>query len=173
MPNGRANVTRKTPGTISSIRAIQPLSRSVKESPSAMPPLLRVENVKRRFGGILALDDVSLALDEGGIAGLIGPNGAGKTTLFNVVTRLYRPDGGAVSFDGQDLLKLPAHRIVGVGIARTFQNVALFHEMSVLENVMLGGHPRFGSREEDEARDAALAALDYLGLVDLASRQAA
>ena len=77
-----------------------------------MPPLLRVENVKRRFGGILALDDVSLDLDEGSIAGLIGPNGAGKTTLFNVVTRLYRPDGGAVTFDGQDLLKLPAHRIV-------------------------------------------------------------
>ena len=145
----------------------------MKESPSAMPLLLRVENVKRRFGGILALDDVSLYLDEGTIAGLIGPNGAGKTTLFNVVTRLYRPEGGEVAFDGQDLLKLPAHRIVGIGIARTFQNVALFHDMTVLENVMLGGHPRFSSREEGEAREAALGALDYLGLADLAERPAA
>ncbi len=144
----------------------------MKESPSAMPPLLRVENVKRRFGGILALDDVSLDLDEGSIAGLIGPNGAGKTTLFNVITRLYRPDGGAVTFDGQDVLKLPAHRIVGIGIARTFQNVALFREMTVLENVMLGGHSRFSSREEDEEREAALGALDYLGLADLAERSA-
>jgi branched-chain amino acid transport system ATP-binding protein len=138
-----------------------------------MPPLLRVENVKRRFGGILALDDVSLDLDEGSIVGLIGPNGAGKTTLFNVVTRLYRPEDGRVEFDGQNLLKVPAHRIVGLGIARTFQNVALFHEMSVLENVMLGGHPRFGAREEDEAREAAFGALDYLGLSDFAARPAA
>jgi len=145
----------------------------VKESPSAMPPLLSVESVKRRFGGILALDDVSLELDEGSIAGLIGPNGAGKTTLFNVVTRLYRPDGGAVVFDGRDLLKLPAYRIAGLGIARTFQNVALFHLMTVLENVLLGGHPRFGWRDEAQARQEALAALDYLGLASLAERPAA
>jgi branched-chain amino acid transport system ATP-binding protein len=145
----------------------------MKESPSAMPPLLSVENVKRRFGGILALDDVSLDLDEGSIVGLIGPNGAGKTTLFNVVTRLYRPDGGSVRFDGQDLLRLPAYRIVGLGIARTFQNVALFHLMTVLENVLVGGHPRFGWRGEREAREEALAALDYLGLSAFAARPAA
>ena len=135
--------------------------------------LLTVENVNRRFGGILALDDVSLALDEGSVAGLIGPNGAGKTTLFNVITRLYTPDRGAVVFDGRDLLKVPAYKIVGSGIARTFQNVALFHMMSVLDNVLIGAHSRLGWRAEKQARADALAALAYLGLADLAMRPAA
>jgi branched-chain amino acid transport system ATP-binding protein len=135
--------------------------------------LLSVEHVKRRFGGILALDDVSLAQEEGTIAGLIGPNGAGKTTLFNVITRLYRPDGGAVTFDGQDLLRVHAHGVVGRGIARTFQNVALFQLMTVLENVLVGAHTRVSWRTERQARAEALEALDYLGLGDLAGRPAA
>jgi branched-chain amino acid transport system ATP-binding protein len=135
--------------------------------------LLTVENVNRRFGGILALDDVSLELDEGTVAGLIGPNGAGKTTLFNVITRLYTPDRGSVIFDGRNLLKTPAFKIVGSGIARTFQNVALFHMMSVLDNVLIGAHSRLGWRAEKQARADALAALAYLGLADLAMRPAA
>jgi branched-chain amino acid transport system ATP-binding protein len=134
--------------------------------------LLSVEHVKRRFGGILALDDVSLAQDEGTIAGLIGPNGAGKTTLFNVITRLYRPDDGHVLFDGEDLLRIRAHSVVGRGVARTFQNVALFHHMTVLENVLVGAHSRLGWRGELQARSEALEALDYLDLGGLAGRPA-
>ncbi|HEY6017388.1 MAG TPA: ATP-binding cassette domain-containing protein, partial [Gaiellaceae bacterium] len=91
-----------------------------------MPPLLSARNVTRRFGGIVAVDDVSLDVEAGEIVGLIGPNGAGKTTFFNVVTRLYRPDSGELDFDGTSLLRTPAHRVVRRGIARTFQNVELF-----------------------------------------------
>jgi branched-chain amino acid transport system ATP-binding protein len=135
--------------------------------------LLSVEHVKRRFGGILALDDVSLAQDEGTIAGLIGPNGAGKTTLFNVITRLYRPNDGRVLFDGEDLLRIRAHNVVARGVARTFQNVALFQHMTVLENVLVGAHTRLRWRGERQARSEALDALDYLGLGKIAARPAA
>jgi branched-chain amino acid transport system ATP-binding protein len=136
-------------------------------------PLLELANVTRRFGGVVALDDVSLAVDEGQIVGLIGPNGAGKTTAFNVITRLYTPDSGGIVFDGTDLLKVPAHGIVRLGIARTFQNLALFQLMSVLENVMLGGHVREDLKSEKAARAAALEALGYLDLAQHARRPAA
>jgi branched-chain amino acid transport system ATP-binding protein len=129
-------------------------------------PLLEVENVSRRFGGIVALDSVSLDADDGEIVGLIGPNGAGKTTLFNVVTRLYRPDSGLLRFDGRNLLRTPAHRIVRRGIARTFQNVELFDTMTVRENVLVGAHARRGSRRADEV-------LELVGLGPLAGRLAA
>jgi branched-chain amino acid transport system ATP-binding protein len=122
--------------------------------------LLEVENVSRRFGGVVALDGVSLDAGENEIVGLIGPNGAGKTTLFNVVTRLYRPDSGELRFNGRSLLRTPAHRIVRRGIARTFQNVELFDTMTVRENVRVGG------RHGDEA-------LDLVGLDPLADRLAA
>jgi branched-chain amino acid transport system ATP-binding protein len=122
--------------------------------------LLEVENVSRRFGGIVALDGVSLDAGENEIVGLIGPNGAGKTTLFNVVTRLYRPDSGELRFAGRSLLRTPAYRIVRRGIARTFQNVELFDTMSVRENVRVGG------RHADEA-------LEVVGLGPLAGRLAA
>jgi branched-chain amino acid transport system ATP-binding protein len=120
--------------------------------------LLSVENVTRRFGGIVALDDVSFTLEEGEIAGLIGPNGAGKTTAFNVITRLYQPDAGRVLLDGEDLLKLPAHKVIRRGVARTFQNVELFRGMTVLENVQVGEHTR--PRGETHARET----LAQLGL---------
>jgi branched-chain amino acid transport system ATP-binding protein len=136
-------------------------------------PLLTLEKVTRRFGGVVALEDVSLAVDEGEIAGLIGPNGAGKTTAFNVITRLYVPESGRVEFDGTDLLQVRPHRIVGLGIGRTFQSVALLSLMSVLENVLLGGHARADLRDEGTARAAALETLDYLGLAPLAGRPAA
>jgi branched-chain amino acid transport system ATP-binding protein len=122
--------------------------------------LLEVENVSRRFGGVVALDGVSLDAGENEIVGLIGPNGAGKTTLFNVVTRLYRPDSGELRFAGRSLLRTPAHRIVRRGIARTFQNVELFDTMTVRENVRVGG------RHGDEA-------LDLVGLGPIADRLAA
>ena len=112
--------------------------------------LLEVDNVSRRFGGILALDELSLTVDEGEIAGLIGPNGAGKTTAFNVITRLYKPSAGAVRYEGKDLLRQPAHRIVRLGIARTFQNLQLCAHMTVLDNVRVGAHARAGEQLPEE-----------------------
>jgi branched-chain amino acid transport system ATP-binding protein len=135
--------------------------------------LLSVEDVTRRFGGIIALDGVSLAADEGTITGLIGPNGAGKTTLFNVITRLYKPDSGRVVLADQDLLRTPPYRIVRKGVARTFQNVVLFPTMTVTENVLVGAHTRMRPFGERRARSQALETLDYLGLQRFAARPAA
>jgi branched-chain amino acid transport system ATP-binding protein len=135
--------------------------------------LLSLEDITRRFGAIVALDDVSLALEEGTIRGLIGPNGAGKTTLFNVVTRLYKPDSGRVAFEGRDLLRVRPHRVVKLGISRTFQNVVLFPTMTVLENVLVGAHSRMRPFGERSARKEAREALDYLGLGHFAGRPAA
>ncbi len=109
---------------------------------TASQPLLRVHDVAVRFGGIVALDGVSFDVAPGRIVGLIGPNGAGKTTLFNCVSRLYDCQRGAIDFDGQPLLAQPRHRVAALGIGRTFQNLALFRTMSVLDNVMVGRHCR-------------------------------
>jgi branched-chain amino acid transport system ATP-binding protein len=128
-------------------------------------PLLEVRNVTRRFGGIVALDEVSFDVDEGEIVGLIGPNGAGKTTAFNVITRLYRPDSGELNFEGESLLATPPHAVVRRGIARTFQNLELFKTMTVRENVLVGAHARSGSRTADEV-------IDYVGIGDVAGRTA-
>ncbi|HSB86320.1 MAG TPA: ABC transporter ATP-binding protein [Ilumatobacteraceae bacterium] len=138
-----------------------------------------------RFGGVVALDDLSFSVDEHEICGLIGPNGAGKTTLFNVVSRIYEPHSGRVMFDGDDLLNVGAHEIARRGVARTFQNLALFPRLSVLENVMVGAHSRcrvnfvtaplrIGVRRE-EARlvQESMNILGSLGLAGLALRPAA
>jgi branched-chain amino acid transport system ATP-binding protein len=135
--------------------------------------LLAIRNVTRRFGGIVAIDDVSLDVEAGQIVGLIGPNGAGKTTLFNVITRLYRPDSGALDLDGKSLLRTPPHRIVRRGIARTFQNVELFRTMSVLDNVLVGAHTRTKPFRGSAARGRALEVLDYVGIANVANRPAA
>jgi len=131
--------------------------------------LLSVRDVTLRFGGIVALDGVSFEVARGTISGLIGPNGAGKTTAFNVITRLYDPDAGAVELDGESLLRTPPHGIVRRGIARTFQNINLFRTMSVLENVLVGGHALGRKGGEKEA----LEALDVVGLADRAVHPAA
>ncbi|HKX37248.1 MAG TPA: ABC transporter ATP-binding protein [Burkholderiales bacterium] len=102
--------------------------------------LLRVQDVAVHFGGIVALDGVSFDVARGQIVGLIGPNGAGKTTLFNCLSRLYPLDRGDIEFEGASLLELPIHRIAEAGIGRTFQNLALFRTMTVLQNIMAGGH---------------------------------
>jgi len=104
-----------------------------------------VQNVGVRFGGIVALDNVSFDVPSGSIVGLIGPNGAGKTTLFNCLSRLYECGSGDILFDGSSILQLPTHRIAEIGIGRTFQNLALFRTMTVLDNVMVGRHCRTGS----------------------------
>jgi branched-chain amino acid transport system ATP-binding protein len=135
--------------------------------------LLAVRNVTRRFGGIVAIDDVSLDVDQGQIVGLIGPNGAGKTTLFNVITRLYRPDGGELEFAGKTLLRTPPHRIVRRGIARTFQNVELFRTMTVLDNVLVGAHTRTKPFQGRATVIRAREVLDYVGLADVAQRPVA
>jgi branched-chain amino acid transport system ATP-binding protein len=135
--------------------------------------LLSVRNVTRRFGGIVAIDDVSLDVEAGGIVGLIGPNGAGKTTLFNVVTRLYKPDLGELEFDGKSLLRTPPHRVVRRGIARTFQNVELFRTMTVVDNVLVGAHTRTRPFAGAAPRTRALEVLDYVGIAHVAQRPVA
>jgi len=133
-------------------------------------PLLTVEHVTRRFGGIVALDGVSIDSEPGEIVGLIGPNGAGKTTLFNVITRLYKPQSGDLRFEGKSLLRTPTYRIVHHGIARTFQNIELFSTMTVAENVLVGTHSRHvmrggGARAKET--------LEYVGLSRFAESPAA
>ena len=135
--------------------------------------LLSLQNASLRFGGIVALDDVSLEAEEGTIFGLIGPNGAGKTTAFNVITRLYRLDSGDVVFDGRSLLHTAPSRVVRLGIARTFQNVELFPTMTVLENVLVGAHVLSRFEREGRLRALALETLDYVGIADVAGRPAA
>jgi len=151
----------------------------------AGPALLDVDAVTLRFGGVVALDELSFTIERGQICGLIGPNGAGKTSLFNVVSRIYEPTSGSITFDGQDLLARPAHGIAHVGVARTFQNLALFPSMSLLENVMVGahsqGHVGFVRaalriapwKEERETRRRAYELLDRIGLAPLAFHPAA
>jgi branched-chain amino acid transport system ATP-binding protein len=132
--------------------------------------LLSVRNVTRRFGGIVAIDEVSLDVEQGQIVGLIGPNGAGKTTLFNLITRLYRPDAGEIEFAGRTLLRTPAHRIVRRGIARTFQNVELFRTMTVLDNVLVGAHTRTRPFRSGDVGARASEVLEYVGIADVANR---
>jgi branched-chain amino acid transport system ATP-binding protein len=149
-------------------------------------PILSVSNVSVRFGGVVALDGVSFEVEPRQIVGLIGPNGAGKTTLFNCLSRLYTPQAGEIMFNGTQLLALPPHRIAGLGIGRTFQNLALFQRLSVAQNVMVGMHPRtragfvssalrlaWVEREDANSRRAAMELLDFLGLAAVADRPAA
>src|SRR5687768_14142270 len=148
--------------------------------------LLEVRDVAVRFGGIVALDGVSFEVEAGSIVGLIGPNGAGKTTLFNCLSRLYECDRGEIRFDGRALLAAPRHRIAALGIGRTFQNVALFGSMSVIENVLVGAHSRSASgffsnalrfpsvpREEATVRAKADQILALLDLQRMAERRVA
>jgi branched-chain amino acid transport system ATP-binding protein len=148
-------------------------------------PLLSVKGVTLRFGGVIALDEVSFDVMPGQIAGLIGPNGAGKTTLFNCLSRLYQPSAGEIHFEGQSVLAMPRHRISSIGIGRTFQNVALFDRLTVLENVMVGRHSRTTAgffenalrlpavgREEKAVRERALELIDFMNLGPFTDRVA-
>jgi len=131
-------------------------------------PILKVENVTKRFGGLVALSNVSFEVYEGEILGLIGPNGAGKTTMFNVITGVYKPDEGRVIFMGTDITGWRPHRIARKGIARTHQIVKPFGDLTVLENTMVGA--MFGTRYkevgEEEARRIAEEVLEFVGLAD-------
>lgn len=148
-------------------------------------PLLEVDDVTVQFGGILALDGLSFEIDEGQILGLIGPNGAGKTTMFNVLSRVYEPSSGHLRFGGDNLLDVPAHGIARHGIARTFQNLALFPTMTLLQNTMTGAHHRGkvgfttamlrlgAGKEENDFEAEAYSILASLDLGHLAYRPAA
>jgi len=148
--------------------------------------LLEVKDLSVRFGGVVALDRVSFGVEPGEMVALIGPNGAGKTTLFNVITRVYRPSGGTVLIDGQAAQAIRPHNVVRHGVARTFQNVALFRSMTVLENVLVGDHMRNRSgwlqssvptpgavKAESGSRKRALEIIDFVGLAPLAMRPVA
>jgi branched-chain amino acid transport system ATP-binding protein len=153
---------------------------------AAASPLIAVRDVSVHFGGIVALDRVSFTIDERQLLGLIGPNGAGKTTLFNCFSRLYTPVSGDILFEGASILSRPPHRIADIGIGRTFQNLALFRTMSVLDNVRVGSHPLgradffsnavrlpWTRREEEALADIAWELIDFLDLTAVAHRRAA
>ena len=132
-------------------------------------PILAISHVSKRFGGLRALDDISLQIRRGEIMGLIGPNGAGKTTLFSALVGLHRIDGGTIRFEESDVSGLKPHRIAALGLTKTFQNVALFAEMSVLDNVLVGGLLRRGLAA---ARVEARACLERVGLGAIAGKRA-
>lgn len=154
--------------------------------PHPSPRLLDVRDITMRFGGIVALDGVSFDMVDGQIVGLIGPNGAGKTTLFNCLSRLYTPDRGELLYQGASILHANPHRIAALGIGRTFQNLALFPTMTVLQNVMVGMHSWTRSdflsnalrlpwvrREAGIMHDAALELIAFLGLEGVSDHPAA
>ena len=139
--------------------------------------LLSIRNLGKNFGGVKAVDDFSVAVAQGGIQSIIGPNGAGKTTIFNLITGIYPADRGVIRFDGQDITGTPPHEIARHGIARTFQNIRLFPEFTVLENIQTAGHlradytvfegfvPSFRRRRQERAiREHALGLLRLVGL---------
>jgi len=156
---------------------------AVHRDQGAMPELLLVVNkISKRFGGLQALSDVSFGICKGDIYGLIGPNGAGKTTLFNVLTSLYEPEMGTANFMGHQLTRLKPHEIAQVGLARTFQNIRLFANLSAIENVMIGRHVRTragvlgavlrnrATLEEERAIEArAYELLEYVGIAERAN----
>ncbi|MBQ0957939.1 ABC transporter ATP-binding protein [Ideonella sp. 4Y11] len=142
-----------------------------------MTTVLKVQGASKRFGGLQALSDVNMQINAGQVYGLIGPNGAGKTTFFNVITGLYTPDGGSFELGGTPYSPTAVHEVAKQGIARTFQNIRLFAEMTAIENVMVGRHVRTGSgllgavfrtpgfkAEEAAIRDRAQQLLDYVGI---------
>jgi branched-chain amino acid transport system ATP-binding protein len=147
--------------------------------------LLRTEHLDMRFGGLSALEDLNLAVPEGGLYGLIGPNGAGKTTVFNLISGFLKPTGGRIFLDGRDISGEVPHRLTALGIARTFQNIRLFGELSVLDNILVGFHcrsratwgeavlrlPRY-RREEGVRRSRGLALLNEVGLAEAADLSA-
>ena len=160
-----------------------PAAEPAAPSRGSAAPLLAVRSIAVRFGGIVALDGISFEIQDGQILGLIGPNGAGKTTLFNCLSRLYTPNDGDILFEGRTILDAPPHRIATLGIGRTFQNLALFRTLSVLDNVMVGGHARtrgdflsdslrlpWARRQDRELAQTAWELIDYLDLGEVAHR---
>ncbi len=130
-------------------------------------PLLQVKDLTKTFGGLRALSDVTLSVNQGEIVGVIGPNGAGKTTLFSHLVGLHKPTSGRIIFDGNDIVGLKPHRIAAAGMVKTFQNVALFLEETVLDNVLIGGLMR---HDIQHARDLAKTCLERVGMLSIADK---
>jgi branched-chain amino acid transport system ATP-binding protein len=150
-----------------------------------IPGLLELRGLEKRFGGVTAVTSLSMTVREGDIHALIGPNGSGKTTTLNVISGIYRADGGSIIFANNELTGKPPHTITASGVARTFQNIRLFAQLSALENVMIGRHPRTKTgffdalipggataREERDTRDRAHELLAFVGLPNIAYTQA-
>ena len=150
-----------------------------------MISLLQTKNVNKTFGGLAAVSNLDMNVDEGEIVGLIGPNGAGKTTSFNLITGVYTPTSGSIHFAGDDITGMKPHAITKLGIARTFQNIRLFKDMSVLENVLVAQHMRMGTnlfeatlrlpcylKKERHLHERARALLDEVGLSELENNKA-
>ena len=163
----------------------QPAQSATAAAGNTGDALLSVRGVTVRFGGVVALDDVGFDVQRGHICGLIGPNGAGKTTLFNCMSRLYPYQAGDILLEGRSLTDVPTHRIAGLGLGRTFQNLAMFQRMSVIDNVMVGAHVRSSAgfvsgalrlpwvkAEERRLRERAMQLMDELDLTPHAARLA-
>ena len=164
--------------------AARPAAPIVRD-PATAKVILSIKGVNKRFGGLQALSDVGVTIREGMIYGLIGPNGAGKTTFFNVITGLYQPDSGSFELDGRAYSPSTPHEVARAGIARTFQNIRLFGEMTAIENVMVGRHVRThagvlgavfhtpaAKREERAIRLRAMELLEYVGVAKYADFRA-
>jgi branched-chain amino acid transport system ATP-binding protein len=148
---------------------------------NATPLLLQARSVRKEFGGLIAVNDVDFTIPEGAVVGLIGPNGAGKTTFFNILTGVYKPTSGEISFRDQRITGLPPHKVTQLGMARTFQNIRLFHNMTSVENVQVAMHSRLKGgvlasilhtpRHKQEEKEAAEKARELLTYSGLARRQ--
>jgi branched-chain amino acid transport system ATP-binding protein len=149
-----------------------------------MSALLEVRGLTKRFGGLTAVNAVSLEVERGSITSIIGPNGAGKTTLFNLISAVYRPSAGEIRYEGRDITGTPAHRLAGLGIGRTFQNLAVFKHESVVDNILVGMHSHLSTtlltapfflgparREEIAARERAEEIIDFLEIEDIRDAQ--
>lgn len=147
------------------------------QAPAPADPILRATSVSKQFGGLHAVSDIDFDIPRGGIVSLIGPNGAGKTTLFNLIAGLFKPTSGVIQFEGTDISRRAPHQVTHLGIARTFQNIRLFQNMTALENVMVGRHTRMGAtpfdallrtprerHEEQQVRADAREMLEFVGL---------
>ena len=147
--------------------------------------ILDIQSMKMRFGGLVAVDDFNLGLEKGELVGLIGPNGAGNTSLFNCLTGFYRAQEGDILFEGKSVMKLKPHKITALGMARTFQNLRLFKNLTVMENIMSGMHCRTSAgvagavfrppsqrAEEKRIREVALECMDFVGILDKKDRLA-
>ena len=145
-----------------------------------MTAFLELSGVTKRFGGLVAVSDVGLTVEQGQIYSLIGPNGAGKTTLFNLISAVFRPTSGSILFEGKDLTRMPTHALARLGIARTFQNLAVFKHETVVNNLLVGMHTHLRSdpisaaifwgrtrREEMQARDRVEEIIDFLEIEDI------
>jgi len=165
--------------------AVIEAAADIQERETREMTMIKTDGLSKHFGGLIAVSDFNVEIEKGELVGLIGPNGSGKTTIFNVITGLYKPTAGRIHFDGKNVTGLRPDKITALGIARTFQNIRLFSQLSVLDNVKVGHHLRLHSspfvaalglptyrREEEEITQNSLRLLEAVGLADVAQEEA-